>query len=396
MTGQWYLTSTHPRTNPVEWQSLDHAYRCDNSLNGVRAGCVIAGSVPVMTLNGGLQNGWVQHVLRALNSGLPGGSASDPLTRTTNTAISAANGATACPPAKTWMKRPDGYSCDEYPYRSTLQGAASASGVAGCPRTFPGCLTNDSAGFGPDGFSRCMFPRRQQLRWRHAQRLLQPESRFGRRQLLHHRTVPIMSNDELNQRSARRPPDPETLQRFFGRSRHRDAEPFDSREGSEDPVDSAPELDLNRVGYVEDHFFSLFDRDPLDPIEFTLQEMNSIVAVTSFGIQITTGVATGPIVLRVLAATSEPIHEDGDQGSWDWIVEAALTTANGVIQLANAGLEDIGNLAVAGPGSYQLRVSARGLDIAYDEVVDTAVEAYEVAVWPSSAPRQQITRSAHN
>lgn len=47
-----------------------------------------------------------------------------PLHRTTNKALQNANGNAACPASR---PRPAGMSCDEYPFRSTLEGAAHSS-----------------------------------------------------------------------------------------------------------------------------------------------------------------------------------------------------------------------------------------------------------------------------
>src|SRR5262249_60791508 len=55
------------------------------------------------------------------------------LTRLTDPGLIEANRATACPDS---YPRPDGKSCDEYPFASTYQGAAF---IGGGPRTFDWC-----------------------------------------------------------------------------------------------------------------------------------------------------------------------------------------------------------------------------------------------------------------
>lgn len=61
-----------------------------------------------------------QHIQAAQDSGLP-----NVLTRVTDPNISDANRATACPSS---YPRPDGFSCDEYPFASTYQGAIFTGG----------------------------------------------------------------------------------------------------------------------------------------------------------------------------------------------------------------------------------------------------------------------------
>lgn len=47
------------------------------------------------------------------------------------------------------------YTCDEYPFATTYEGAAS---TAGGPRSWEGCYMPDGPDFGADGFSRCFVP----------------------------------------------------------------------------------------------------------------------------------------------------------------------------------------------------------------------------------------------
>lgn len=126
--------------------------RCDNSYPAmVMANCVIPGVVGTAAFSASSYPQFVQHVSAALDSGLPGRVGLSWLSRTINTTAIAANRAAACPG---WIPRPSGKSCDEYPFASTVNGAASRTGPA---RSFSFCSMPDSYASGPNGFSRCFI-----------------------------------------------------------------------------------------------------------------------------------------------------------------------------------------------------------------------------------------------
>lgn len=62
------------------------------------------------------------------------------------------NGDTACPSS---LQRPDGYQCDEYPFRSTYNGAYTSGG--GQARSQSWCQMPDPERTGPTGWSRCFI-----------------------------------------------------------------------------------------------------------------------------------------------------------------------------------------------------------------------------------------------
>lgn len=130
--------------------------RCDNATAGAPfVGCVHPDywSVHIVSLAGAAPN-YARHIRDAQASGLRGAYPNGPpLTRLTDPALSAQNGNTACPPA---FPRPAGHSCDEYPYRSTWEGAFTGGGSG---RTHPWCqLPALGPGSGPTGWSSCMIP----------------------------------------------------------------------------------------------------------------------------------------------------------------------------------------------------------------------------------------------
>ena len=102
---------------------------------------------------------FVQHVYGAQMSGLPGrmGTTSY-LTRMTNEPLKNRNGAKACPASLT---RPKGAQCDEYPFRSTREGAYTSKAPAA--RSLPWCRTTDPQRKGAKGWSRCFIALRENV-----------------------------------------------------------------------------------------------------------------------------------------------------------------------------------------------------------------------------------------
>jgi hypothetical protein len=129
--------------------------RCDNALPGVSsAGCVFPLFVPVLNYAmSGLYPQLAQHIQDAQASGLPGSYPSgSPLTRLTDAALLDQNRRTACPSS---YPRPPGYTCDEYPFASSQQGAYLSGGG---PRTFSYCqISLQDQSTGSQGYSVCMI-----------------------------------------------------------------------------------------------------------------------------------------------------------------------------------------------------------------------------------------------
>jgi len=129
--------------------------RCDNATPGRGIGCVFPDYTPTIVYTDSPQYCCpevARHIRQAQQSGLPGAYPSGtPLTRLTDSSLIDSNGRTAC---KDSYVRPPGKSCDEYPFRSTWQGARTGGGN---PRTFSWCsIPQVPAGSGPAGYSVCM------------------------------------------------------------------------------------------------------------------------------------------------------------------------------------------------------------------------------------------------
>ncbi len=155
-SGAWTLSLKAPKaalaTTAREY-SLD--VRRDSVLPSYGAGCVFPYWTPQLTFSSLANPAFMQHVTAALASGLPGSPSTGALHRMQDPALTSLNGNTACPSAS-WLVRPSGHQCGEYPFRSTYEGAASG----GTARTYSWCqiTLQNPPSTGPVGFSICMIP----------------------------------------------------------------------------------------------------------------------------------------------------------------------------------------------------------------------------------------------
>jgi hypothetical protein len=184
-TPWWGWRVQYPGTDPSTPRDLGTpGIRCDNAYTDdgnnwndpapaanavIGAGCVFYGYVPVMVYSkSGAFGNLATHVEAAQNSGLPGAYPNGAvLRRLVDPVAKRANGDLACP-AVVWV-RPTDKSCDEYPPRSTKQGAAQPP--QGTARTFAPpntswCEMDPAWGvptgvIGPTGWSSCMLPERE-------------------------------------------------------------------------------------------------------------------------------------------------------------------------------------------------------------------------------------------
>lgn len=97
-----------------------------------------------------------------------------------------------------------------------------------------------------------------------------------------------------------------------------------------------------------------------------------------------TGINSGAVLLSALLVDKDPGH---DPGVWDDIATTELVSPRGDFRdSALMGERGDINLAHAGPGTYGLRLHARGRDADPDGVQDEdepITERYLLQVWPS-------------
>lgn len=114
------------------------AHRCDEAVGILGSiGCVFDNVVPIHEIGRTRWPKYARHIELAINFGLP-----RVLTRTQISAQQEANRNIACPSSKTPA---NGWSCDEYPYASTKEGAANPMHPYG--RTFQ--ILNWNSGYPP-------------------------------------------------------------------------------------------------------------------------------------------------------------------------------------------------------------------------------------------------------
>ncbi len=155
LSGNWNLTvSGTSWGNPVSVDLPLATSRCDDTFRPRLAGCVFQSVSGLSGISQSAAPAYAQHVYGAQLSGLPGRlSTGTVLTRLQDVTKKRANYNLSCP---TSLVRPAGYSCDEYPFQSTYQGASTGGGTLA--RTLPWCQVPGVQRTGPSGWSRCMIP----------------------------------------------------------------------------------------------------------------------------------------------------------------------------------------------------------------------------------------------
>lgn len=158
--GSWTINVQSGRASSNPATVVNRPVRCDNVIKP--AGCIFPEATPVIYYYTGNYPTLAQHIFAAQLSGLPGSQFLGervPLHRLQDPLVRNANRATACPQNRDGgPRRPAGYSCDEYPFASTAEGAAASGPAAG--RTFDFCQYPGLpvGSIGPIGWSACMVP----------------------------------------------------------------------------------------------------------------------------------------------------------------------------------------------------------------------------------------------
>jgi hypothetical protein len=149
--------------------------RCDQALKGsASVGCVVPNFIPSLYYSRhGRYPDLANHIWHAQQSGLAGvpgsifegqAGSSQALRRLYDPALKTKNGRRACPSGyRVKVGAPKSTSCDEYPFRSTYQGAYTSNPTHNLPRSFPDfCHIPDvTTKFGPLGYSRCFINAKQ-------------------------------------------------------------------------------------------------------------------------------------------------------------------------------------------------------------------------------------------
>lgn len=139
---------------------------------------------------------------------------------------------------------------------------------------------------------------------------------------------------------------------------------------------------------VDYHTFELTDSDKRTPTGFDTS--NGLVFSLPGQAVICTGISTGWVNVSVQVRRYPPAQVDAD--AWDEVVDHSVETATGVLRVTSvmSDAPDLPALTPQGPGTYRVRVHARGRDTAPDGAVDEPVEDYLLIIWPAEPQPDQI------
>lgn len=153
----WVYTINFPSQSPYTAATSMAQARCDNASGGSAPtpGCVIPIGPGKVIYAQATNPELVNHINWAHASGLPGSSVNNPIHRTTLSSRINANRAASCGSAPSIA----GKQCDEYPFASTFEGAASGGPV----RSFSGCSFPEGFITSTTGYSHCMINSSQNL-----------------------------------------------------------------------------------------------------------------------------------------------------------------------------------------------------------------------------------------
>ncbi|MDJ1134516.1 hypothetical protein [Streptomyces iconiensis] len=118
---------------------------------------------------------------------------------------------------------------------------------------------------------------------------------------------------------------------------------------------------------------------------------NGLVFTTTPGeTVILTGIASGDVTVNLEIRRQPPDTVDLDP--WDEVVDHSLVAPIGEVRVlcVDDVPPDFPVLSQQGPGSYRVRVHARGRDTAPDGVTFEPVEEYHLTVWPAPAAPDHV------
>lgn len=145
---------------------------------------------------------------------------------------------------------------------------------------------------------------------------------------------------------------------------------------------------------VEYHLFELADEDGEAPDDFSAP--NGLIFSQPGGAVVLVGASSGDVNVEVEVRDRPPSRLVVD--GWDEVIDHSVTTLTGDMHV-RALMDDPPDLPVltpAGPGSYRVRVHARGRDIAPDGVAEEPVEDYLLIVWPAPPEPDTVHKQTDN
>lgn len=141
--------------------------------------------------------------------------------------------------------------------------------------------------------------------------------------------------------------------------------------------------------------FVVTDWNSRESISPTLAASNGLVGTNASGAVVLTGIHTGNVNVTAELLDNAPGSVDLDE--WDEVVEVSVESEDGEL-IAHGIMDDppegLPELAHAGPGTYRLRVHARGRDTAVDATRSEPVEDYKLSVWPAPEAAEAVYKQS--
>jgi hypothetical protein len=138
--------------------------------------------------------------------------------------------------------------------------------------------------------------------------------------------------------------------------------------------------------------FCLTDPDPPPRWHWQANDRdNGLVGATEGAVLVRTGCGGGWVNLRVELHTVRPAPETA---GWDDAVEISYRTAVGQshVRSRRGGGTDFPRISFRGPGSYRIRVHARGRHLPTVGAAPDRAEDYLLQVWAAPLDRTEVLR----
>ncbi|WP_409461719.1 hypothetical protein [Amycolatopsis sp. GA6-003] len=126
-----------------------------------------------------------------------------------------------------------------------------------------------------------------------------------------------------------------------------------------------------------------------------LAASNGLVGADFSGAVVLTGIANGWVNVAVQLLDTAPGLVETDD--WDEVAEVSVDSEDGELVVHGRGEDPppgLPELAHAGPGSYRLRVHARGRDIAAHHNAEEPVETYRISAWPAPEAPEAVYKQS--
>jgi hypothetical protein len=153
----------------------------------------------------------------------------------------------------------------------------------------------------------------------------------------------------------------------------------------------------NAVVRIDYNLFAISDSGlPVTPSPRELAASSGLICTLDAGAVIATGIDMGYVRVKVRALDTEPPLET--ESEWDEVVDASVSAPGGDLRV-EAILGDapsLPTLTPPGPGTYRMRVCARGRRNSPKEVADEVAESYLLEVWPAPSSPEVVHRLQMN